>query len=435
MSDKTVEKALQKKKQYLMPCVYHFYKDPMLLKRGSMQYLYDHNDRQYLDMYSGVSVINSGHANPFITERVIEQIRTLGHTTTIYLNEPILDLAEKLAGITPEGLNKSFFVNSGTEANEGALLLASLYKGNSEFIALTRGLHGRSKLGMSITGLSFWRTDPQPVGGIHFIQSPYCYRCKMKYPSCDLDCTDELERAVRTQTSGKPAAFIAEPVQGNGGIITPPGGYFRRIKEILDHYGALLIFDEVQTGFGRTGKYFASEHFGVVPDIMTVAKALGNGLPIGAFITTDEISASYTRPGASTTGGNPVSAAAGLAVIEYVKTNDLPARAERLGNFFKKCLMNLQEEFPLIGDVRGPGLMLGAEVVKPDGEADPETTDIILECMKDRGFLIGKTGPDRNVLTFMPPLIIEQEDIERTCNNLEDVLNSVCKPDVSLCGR
>jgi len=425
MADKTVEQALEKKKQYMMPCVYHFYKNPMVLKRGDMQYLYDHNNKQYLDMYAGVSVVNSGHANPAITERVIEQLNTLGHTTTIYLNDPVLDLAEKLAGITPEGLNKTFFVNSGTEANEGALLLASLHKGGSEFIGLTRGLHGRSKLGMSMTGLSFWRTDPQPVGGIHFIQSPYCYRCRLKYPACDLDCTGELEMVIRTQTSGAPAAFIAEPIQGNGGIITPPKGYFLRIKEILDQYGALLIFDEVQTGFGRTGRFFASEHYGVVPDIMTVAKALGNGLPIGAFISTDEISASYTRPGASTTGGNPVSAAAGSAVIDYLKINDLPARAKRLGNYFKDRLIRLKEEFSLIGDVRGLGLMLGAELVRPDGSADPESADAVLEKMKDRGFLIGKTGMDRNVLTFMPPLIIEQSDIDSLCDNLALTINEL----------
>jgi 4-aminobutyrate aminotransferase/4-aminobutyrate aminotransferase/(S)-3-amino-2-methylpropionate transaminase len=425
MTDKRVAQALEKKKQYIMPCVYHFYKNPMVLKRGEMQYLYDHNDKQYLDMYSGVSVINAGHANPFITERVAEQLKTLGHTTTIYLNEPILDLAEKLAEVTPEGLNKIFFVNSGTEANEGALLLASLYQGNSEFIALTRGLHGRSKLTMSITGLSFWRTDPQPVGGISFIQSPYCYRCHMKHPECDLACTGELERVIKTDTSGKPAAFIAEPIQGNGGIITPPKDYFVRIKEIIDRYKALLIFDEVQTGFGRTGRFFASEHFNVVPDIMTVAKALGNGLPIGAFISTDEISAVYTRPGASTTGGNPVSAAAGLAVIEYLKTNDLPAKSGRLGDYFKERLLRLKEKFPVIGDVRGLGLMLGAELVKPDKTASPEATDMIIEQMKDRGFLIGKTGMDRNVLTFMPPLVIEQGDVDRSCDNLEAVLRNI----------
>lgn len=425
MSDKSVEQALKKKKEHLMPCMYHFYKNPMVLKRGEMQYLYDHNNKQYLDLYSGVSVINSGHANQFITERVIEQIKTLGHTTTIYLSEPILDLAERLASVTPPGLNKCFFVNSGTEANEGALLLASLHNGNSEFIALTRGLHGRSKLGMSITGLSFWRIDPQPVGGISFIQSPYCYRCHLKYPACDLECANQLEKVIKTQTSGKPAAFIAEPIQGNGGIITPPKDYFQRIREILDRYGMLLILDEVQTGFGRTGRFFASEHFDVVPDIMTVAKALGNGLPIGAFISTDEICASYTRPGASTTGGNPVSAVAGLAVIEYLTENDLPARSERLGNYFKDRLMKLQEKFPVIGDVRGLGLMLGAELILPDGSANTEATDIVLEKMKDRGFLIGKTGMDRNVLTFMPPLIIEQSDIDRACDILELVLKEL----------
>ena len=425
MTDKYVEQILEKKGKYIMPCIYHFYKTPMVLTRGKMQYLFDHKGKKYLDMYSGVSVNNVGHANPFITEKVIKQLETLGHTTTIYLTEPIINLAEKLAEVTPDNLKRTFFVNSGTEANEGALLLASLYKGNSEFIAMTRGLHGRSKLTMSITGLSFWRTDTNPVGGISFIKSPYCYRCHLTYPDCDLTCADDLEQVIQTQTSGEPAAFIAEPVQSNGGIITPPKEYFTKIKEILDRHGILLIFDEVQTGFGRTGRFFASEHFNVAPHIMTIAKALGNGLPIGAFITTDEISRYYTRPGGSTTGGNPVSSTAGLAVITYLKENELPAKAERTGHYFKEKLLEIKERFPIIGDIRGLGLMLGAELVKQDKEPDPETTDRVLEKMKDRGFLIGKTGIDRNVLTFIPPLIIEHDDIDSVCDSLAIVLDDI----------
>jgi 4-aminobutyrate aminotransferase/4-aminobutyrate aminotransferase/(S)-3-amino-2-methylpropionate transaminase len=273
------DEIIQKKRDYLIPCVYHFYQQPMQLVRGEMQYLYDHNGKQYLDCFAGVSVVNCGHCNPEITKAICEQVNTLQHTTTVYLTQNIVNLAERLAGLTPGRLQKSFFCASGTEANEGAALLASIYTGKHEFISLRQGLHGRTKLTMSLTGLSFWRTDTTPVGGISFAPNAYCYRCPLnkQYPECDLACANEIENVIKTATSGQVAAMIAEPIQGNGGMITPPPGYFKRVKEILDRYGILLIVDEVQTGFGRTGKMFAIEHYDVEPDIMTMAKALANG--------------------------------------------------------------------------------------------------------------------------------------------------------------
>ncbi|MBR5909146.1 MAG: aspartate aminotransferase family protein, partial [Schwartzia sp.] len=283
-----------------MPCLSHFYGKPPELVRGSMQYLFDHTGKKYLDCFAGVSVINCGHCNPEITDRLCEQIKTLQHVCNIYLTEKFVLLAERLAAVTPGNLRKSFFCSTGTEANEGALLLASIYTKNDEFLALRGGLHGRTKLAMNLTGIGMWRTDPHPVGGIHFAPNPYCYRCPLgkKHPSCDLACANVVEDIIKTTTSGRPAAFIAETVQGNAGIVVPPKGYFKRLKEILAAYGALLIIDEVQTGFARTGKMFAIEHYGVAPDIMTMAKALGNGVPISAFIATAEIADVYTKPGA-----------------------------------------------------------------------------------------------------------------------------------------
>lgn len=227
---------------------------------------------------------------------------------------------------------------------------------------------------------------------------------------------------IETQTSKKVAAFIAETIQGNGGIITPPKGYFKRVKEILDKYGILFICDEVQTGFGRTGKMFGIEHYDVVPDILCMAKALGNGVPIGVFMTNDTIAAAYTRPGASTLGGNPVTAVAALTVLNVIRDENLIDRAAELGAYLRKQLLILQEKHPLISDVRGLGLMLGVELSKSDGTAAAQEMDFILEEMKDRGFLLGKNGPGRNVMAFQPPLVITRDDIDQAIQHLEEVL-------------
>lgn len=411
----------------MIPCVYHFYQQPMQLVRGEMQYLYDHTGKQYLDCFAGVSVVNCGHCNPEITNAICEQVNTLQHTCTIYLTENIVNLAEALAKVAPGRLQKSFFCSSGSEASEGAGLLAALYTGKNEFISLRQGLHGRTKLGMSLTGLMMWRTDGVPVPGISFAPNAYCYRCPMNktYPECDLACANEIETVITTATSGNVAAMFAEPIQGNGGIITPPLGYFKRVKEILEKHGILLIVDEVQTGFGRTGKMFAIEHYGVEPDIMTVAKALGNGTPVGAFISRSEIADVYTRPGASTLGGNPVTSAAALATLNYMTTHDLPAKTEKLGAFLKTGLLELQKKYPLIGEVRGLGLMLGAELVHADKTPATKEIDEILEAMKNRGFLLGKNGPHRNVLAFQPPLVITQENLATMLDHLEQVLRTI----------
>ena len=334
-----------------------------------------------------------------------------------------------LSSITPGDLQKSFFCSSGTEANEGAALLASIYTKSSEFISLRNGLHGRTKLTMSMTGISMWRTDPNPVGGIHFAPNAYCYRCPLgkTYPECDLACANTIEDIIQTTTSGNVAAFIAEPIQGNAGIVIPPKGYFKRVKEILDQYNILMIIDEVQTGFGRTGKMFAIENFNVVPDIMTVAKALGNGTPISAFIASAKVANTYTRPGASTLGGNPVSSTAALATLQYIKKHDLITKAQIRGNQLKDGLKKLQEKYPIIGDVRGLGLMVGAELINSDRSPASTQTDLILEMMKERGFIIGKNGINRNVLAFQPPLIITEENINTMLNQLGDVLSTIKK--------
>jgi 4-aminobutyrate aminotransferase/(S)-3-amino-2-methylpropionate transaminase len=360
------EEIVKKKKEYIIPCLYHFYQEPVQMVKGEGQYLFDSTDRKYLDFFAGVSVINAGHCHPEITERICRQVKTLQHVCNIYLTQPMLELAEKLAEITPGRLQKSFFCNSGTEANEGALLLAKIATGRSELLGLQDGLCGRTYLTMSLTGLRFWRTDPNPAGGISFVPNAYCYRCplNLSYPACDIACAEQVRQVIETSTSGEVAALIIEPIQGNAGIVTPPPEYFPRLKEILDEYGALLIVDEVQSGFGRTGKWFAIENWDVEPDIMTMAKALGNGVPIGVFTALPEIADRYTRPGASTLGGNPVSMTAGLATLEVIEKEGLVQNAAKLGVYLREKLMELKDKHPLIGDVRGIGLMQGAELVK-----------------------------------------------------------------------
>ena len=418
------EEIKAKKKEYIMPCLGHFYQNPPQFVRGDMQYLYDSDGKEYLDCYAGVSVINCGHCNPKITDKIIEQVKTLQHVCNIYLTENFVNLAEMLSKVTPGDLKKSFFCSTGSEATEGALLLASLYTKNSEIIALQGGLHGRTKLGMSVTGIGMWRTDNNPVGGIHFAPHPYCYRCPLnkKYPECDLACADAVEDVIKTSTSGRPGAFIAETIQGNAGIVTPPPGYFARVKEILAKYGTLLIIDEVQTGFARTGKMFAIEHFKVAPDIMAMAKALGNGTPISAFIAPDRIADVYTRPGASTLGGNPVSAAAGMAVLNYIAEQDLAENARKRGEQLKNGLTELQKKYPIIGDIRGLGLMVGAELVNADNSPAPDKLDELLEKLLVRGFIVGKNGLNRNVLAFQPPLVINERDIDNALNALDMIL-------------
>ncbi|MHA6532373.1 aspartate aminotransferase family protein [Paenibacillus sp. BAC0078] len=406
-----------KRKQYFYPCTAHFYRDAPQLVRGSMQFVYDENGKRYTDFFAGVSVVACGHCNPVITARTIEQLQQLQHTSTIYLTQPNVDLAERLEEVLPGNLRRSFFVNSGSEANEGALLLARMHTGRKGFIALESGLHGRTNLTMSVTGLQMWRTDNYLDEDVIFIERPY--HPELTLEEAAAGSLKSLKRVLE-EKGDTIAAMIVEPIQGNGGMIMPALTYFREVKALLDQYGVLLIADEIQTGYGRTGAMFAMEHFGVVPDIISMAKALGNGVPVAAFATTDEIAASLNRPSASTFGGNPVSAATALAVLDYIRDEKLPERAAELGARLKNGLLSLQQQFPgMIADVRGTGLMLGAELTGADAA---ELTDAVLEEMKDRGYIIGKNGVGRNVLAFQPPLVVTAEDIDGMIAVLYEVL-------------
>ncbi|WP_055106609.1 aspartate aminotransferase family protein [Paenibacillus ihumii] len=416
------EHILQQRQQHFYPCTSYFYRNPPQIVKGEMQYLYDHENRRYTDFFAGVSVVACGHCNPDIVRRTEEQLRTLQHTCTIYLTQPNADLAERMAEVLPGELKRTFFVNSGSEANEGALLLARLHTGKKGFIALEQGLHGRTYLTMSVTGLRMWRTDPQLESDpdVTFIPRPY-----ERGMSGDEAAQRSLAalKKVLEEKGGCIAAMIAEPIQGNAGIIVPPAGYFAEVKALLEQYGVLLIADEIQTGFGRTGERFAIEHFGVQPDIITMAKALGNGVPVAAFAATDEIAASFNRPSASTFGGNPVSAVTAMAVLDYIESHRLVQRSKQLGAVLQEGLRSLADRFPqVVTEVRGIGLMLGAELCGEDTPRGAALVDDILELMKDKGFIIGKNGVDRNVLAFQPPLVITEEDTTAMLMALEETI-------------
>jgi 4-aminobutyrate aminotransferase-like enzyme len=404
------EQLLAAKRDFLVPCVYHFYQRPPVLVRGEGAYLFDSAGRRYLDCYCGVTVVSAGHSNPEILEAAIDQLRQLQHTTTIYLTEPMLDLARAIAELAPRPLRRSFFCASGSEANEGALLLATLATDRHECVYLREGLHGRTKWAMSVTGLDMWRTDPNPLLTAHAVPGP-----------CHPDSLPAIERLLRRKTI---AAVIAEPIQGNGGIVVPPDHYWPQLRQLCGQYGTLLIADEIQTAWNRTGRWFATQHWQVVPDIVTVAKALGNGFPIAAYLTSDAIAAHYTRPGAATFGGNLVSCRAALATLRFHERNELGRRSERLGAHLAGRLSQLQQRHPAFAEVRGRGLMLGVELRAPDGSPAAALTDSLLERLKDAGYLIGKTGPGRNVLTFLPPLIVEAEELDGLVDALDCLLES-----------
>lgn len=418
---------LDLKARYLMPCVYHFYRQPMVLERGEACHVFDSDGNSYLDCYAGVGVSSCGHSNAAIIDAVKKQLESLVHTTTIYLSEPMLRLAEQLANFAPPHLKKSFFCTSGSEANEGALLLAKLATGADDFISLSRSLHGRTSQTIAATGMAFWRADPAPPDNVHFVPSPVCSDCPLglKYPDCQIECANAVEDVIKAHPN-KIAALIAEPIQGNGGIVVPPAGYFEKVQKILREHGILMIMDEAQTGFCRTGKRFGHQHWDIQPDIMTVCKALGNGLPIAAFIATDAVAEKYTKPGASTFGGNLACASAALATLAFMVENKLDEKARLASTQIRAGLATLAARYPQISETRGLGLMIGMELTDLNGQPASALMDDLLEDLKDLGVLVGKTGPERNVLTLMPPLIIKDNEIEQLLTALDSAFKGQC---------
>ncbi len=418
------EEVVRKHKEFLWPAVTHYYQQPLVADRGQMQYVWDLEGRKYLDFFGGILTISVGHANPKVTGKIKAQVDRLQHTSTLYPNEAIVALAEKLAQITPGKLQKSFFTNSGTEANEAAILLARMATGSYDVVALRHAYSGSSMLAKSVTAQAPWRKAGIISVGIAHAINPYCYRCPLglKYPDCGVACANDVENLIQTGTSGSIAAFIAEPIQGVGGFITPPPEYFKIVFKAVKKYGGLFISDEVQTGFGRTGKkWFGIEHWEVTPDMMTCAKGMANGSPAGATITTAEIADSFQGLTISTFGGNPVTSVAARATIEVIEEENLLENAHTVGGYFRSKLEELQQKHLLIGDVRGMGLMQGLELVKDrqTKEPAPEATVQLMERARANGLLIGKGGLYGNVIRLSPPLNISKADVDEAIRLLD----------------
>src|SRR5579871_724404 len=375
------DEVLAMRRQYLTPGLITYYREPLLIAEGHMQYLWDETGKQYLDGFAGIVTVSVGHCHPKVVEKVREQVGKLQHTTTIYLHPTIALFARKLADHMPAGsdLTVSYFTNSGSEANEIAVLSAREFTGNQDVISLRNGYHGGTQGTMSLTAHGTWKFKSNPNINVKHATPGYCYRCPygLEYPSCDLKCAHDVEDLIRYETPGEVACFIAEPIQGVGGAVTPPPEYFGIVYDIVRRHGGLCIADEVQTGFGRTGtKFWGFENWGVTPDLVTMAKGIGNGVPLAACVTRPEIAAVMKhRTHFNTFGGNPISMTQGLATLEVIDSENIQQNALRVGTHLKHRLIELEARQPLIGEVRGMGLMLGVELVRDRDTREPATKE------------------------------------------------------------
>ncbi len=414
-------------KEFLFPAVFHYYKDPLVVARAKNQYLWDADGNQYLDFFGGIVTVSVGHCNDQVNAKVHRQIDTLQHVSTLFANEPQAALARKIASLTPGGqLTKSFFTSSGTEANETAILTARCYTGNTEIVALRHSYHGRSSMGMALTGVGSWRLGPPQAGVVH-AHNAYCYRCPfgLKYPDCEVRCAGDIEELIRSSTSGRIAGFIGEPIQGVGGFITPPKEYFRIVEKVVRNYGGIFISDEVQTGWGRTGgKWFGIEQYGVVPDIITSAKGLANGSPIGLTVAKPEVADAVKGLTISTFGGNPVTATAAKAVIDFIEEQDLLINCTKTGAYLHGRLTELKDKHEIVGDVRGMGLMAALELVTDRRRKTPAPaeTALALEAARENRIILGKGGMYGNVLRISPPMNVGPGDVDQFIRLLDKSL-------------
>jgi len=419
-------------KEFIFPVVKPLYDKPVVMAEAEGVRVRDVDGTEYLDLFAGILTTSVGHCHPKVVARSQEQMAKLGHTSTLYVTEPQIEAAQRLADIVPGQLSQTFFTNSGTEAIETAIHMACLHTGRTEIIALRQAYHGRSFLASNITAVSSWRPMATTFPGIKHTITPYEYRCPFNTP-CDESCTDafinDLEDVIRTTTNGRPAAFVVESIMGVGGFIVPPPRYLERAAEVIRSHGGLFISDEVQSGFGRSGRHwFAIEHAGVEPDIMVMAKGIANGMPVGATITTPDIAASWRAKTISTFGGSPVSMAAMAATLEVMVEEDVRQRAQERGAQLYAGLMELYARFRWIGDIRGMGLMQAMELVEdPDTkEPSPQKTKQLMEAAKAEGLLIGVGGLHGHVIRLGPSLLITEaemdeglEHLERACHRVE----------------
>lgn len=420
------------RKQYLTPGLITYYRDPLLVVEGKMQYVWDETGKRYLDAFAGIVTVSVGHCHPYVVEKVQEQVGKLQHTTTIYLHPTIGRFGKLLAEHFPDEsrLSVSYFTNSGSEANELAILMSREFTGRSEVISLRNGYHGGTSATMGLTAHGSWKFRSNPTINTKNTTPGYCYRCPLglEYPSCNVKCATDLEEMIKYETSGEPACFIGEPIQGVGGTVVPPPEYFQIVYDIMHKHGGLCIADEVQTGFGRTGAHFwGFQNWGVTPDFVTMAKGIGNGAPLGACTTRAEIAKTMTnRVHFNTYGGNPISMTQGLATLEVIDREGIQENAAKVGGHLKNRLLELQKRQPLIGEVRGLGLMLGIELVRNRATKEPANTEAadVLEKTRDRGLLLGKGGLYGNVIRLKPPMCLTKDDADYIVDCLDEVLST-----------
>ena len=426
------ESIRKKHKKYLFDAVKNFYKEPLVIEEGKGFYVSDSDGRSYLDFFGGILTVSVGHANDEVNTAIKAQVDRLSHISSLYPSIPVVDLAERLVRLAPGNLEKVFFNASGTEADETAVMMAQLYTGNTEIIALRHGYSGRSLLAQSLTAHAPWRALPTQVASVKHALAPYCYRCplKMTYPDCGVACANDVKELINTTTTGKVAGILAEPIQGVGGFITPPDAYFNIVADIIHEHGGIFISDEVQTGFCRTGKIWGIQHSGVEPDMITVAKGIANGMPLAAVVTTKDIAGTLQKNTISTFGGNPVSSAAANATLEIIERDELKANANEMGEILKDGLIKIQSDHrEVIGEVRGKGLMVGLELVvdetKKDRTPNPDAVDRLMEETKDRGLLIGRGGLYGNCVRISPSLNIGRSEIDEALSILASSFRSI----------
>jgi len=426
----TKDEIILANKEFLFPAVFHYYKEPLVIARAKNQYVWDADGNQYLDFFGGIVTVSVGHCNDQVNAKVHQQLDTLQHVSTVFANEPQAALAKKIASITPgRRLTKSFFTNSGTEANATPILASRCYTGNTEIVALRHSYHGRSSMAMTLSGQGSWRLGPAQAGVVH-AHNAYCYRCPLglTYPSCEVKCAQDMEDLIRTTTSGRVAGFIGEPIQGVGGFITPPKEYFPIVEKIVRSHGGIFISDEVQTGWGRTGgKWFGIEQWGVQPDIITGAKGLGNGSPIGLTVARPEVADSVKGLTISTFGGNPVTTTQAKAVIDLIEEQNLLANCAETGAYLRGRLDQIKDKHEIVGEVRGMGLIQGLELVEDRQSKVPATAQaaMAMEVARQHGLIIGKGGTFGNVLRVTPPMNIARADVDQFIEVLDKALAAV----------
>ena len=414
----SAEEVLALRKEFLNPALSLAYRKPMMIVEGKGQYLFDEKGRRYLDGFAGIATVSVGHCHPDVVAATNLQNETLQHATTIYLHPNIATYARDLAAKLPADLKVCYFVNSGSEANDLAILMARAYSGNYDVIALQNAYHGGNASGMALSALSTWKFNVPHSFGVHHAIAPYPYRGRYGHddPVAGKAYAEDVKHVIDYATSGRVAAFIAESIQGVGGTVLFPEGYLRHVYEHVRAAGGVCIADEVQTGFGRTGEtYWGFEGHGVIPDIVTMAKGIGNGVPLAAVVTTPQIAKSLAeRIHFNTFGGNPVCCAQGRAVLQVIDREKLQENALQVGNLLLAGFNRLARKHNLVGEVRGKGLMLGIELVKDRVTKEPATEECaqVHETARDLGLLVGKGGLFANTLRIKPPLCLTRLDAE-----------------------